>query len=688
MNSKTLFSTTGLLSIAVFLLFSVLIISLLPSVRIDLTEDNLYSLSDGTRNIVSSLDRPIELIFFYSDQATEDVPQIRSYANRVEELLEEIVLASNGNLSLRVVDPEPFSEDEDLATGFGIQSVPISQGGEEVYFGLVAVEDSGDEDVPMAARVSETMPLIRPDQEEFLEYEFMKLITRVENPDRQVVGLITELDIDGGFNPAFGQPTPAWMVMDIMRQLYEVRRVDIASGEIDEDIDILFIVHPEGLSDQMRYAIDQHVLRNGKAMVFLDPNAESMIERSQFGTRIPAGVSSDIPDLLSAWGVEYDSIKVLTDADLALRVMLGQGSRPIAHLGMLGIQRNGLTTEDVITSRLESINLASTGAIGPMEDAGTRFEPLIQSSNNAMLMDLGLFQDVDDPSVLFDEFESADQRFTIAARVSGAINTAFPDGAPVPEEAEGAEDDGQETAEDAGEEVADQEAEAAAGDDAASADEQVEVADSGDQDATEAEEADDEVVREHLVESAGDVNIILVADTDILSDRLWVQVAQFLGQRIPRPFANNGDFVINSLDNLSGGADLVSIRSRGRYSRPFTRVLDLQREADDRLRQEEAELLDTLSASEETLNELSQDEEGNPILQITPEVQQEIDRVNGEILETRRRLREVRFQLNADIERLGRNLMILNTFLVPFLLTVAALVLAYLRAQRRKQQAA
>jgi len=671
MNSKSLFSTTGLVSIAVFVLLSVLVISLLPPVRIDLTEDRLYSLSDGTRNIVSSLDKPIELIFFYSDQATRDVPQIRTYATRVQELLEEIVLASDGNLTLRLVDPEPFSEDEDLATGFGIQAVPITQGGEGVYFGLVAVEDVEDDSIPMVARTAETMPLIRPDQEEFLEYEFMKLITRVENPDRQVIGLITALDVDGGFNPAFGQPTPAWMVMDYMRQLYEVRRVDITSGEIDEDIDILFIVHPEGLSDDMRYAIDQHVLRNGKAMVFLDPNAESMIERNQFGTTIPAGVGSDMPDLLAAWGIQYDKLQVLTDADYALRVMLGQGSRPISHLGMLGVQRNGLTPDDIITSRLESINLASTGAISPAEGASTRFDPLLQSSSNAMLMNVGVFQDVDDPSVLFDEFESANQRFTIAARVSGVINTAFPDGPPVAEPA------------------VDEESVDAAEPDGAAADDADGAADEEEATADDAADTDApaEPAREHLTTSQGEVTLIVFADTDVLSDRLWVRVAQFLGQRIPQPFANNGDFVINSLDNLSGGADLVSIRSRGRYSRPFTRVLDLQREADDRLRQEEAELLDTLAASQETLNGLSQDEEGNPILQITPEVQQEIDRVNAEILDTRRRLRDVRFQLNADIERLGTNLKLINTILVPILLTVLMLVLAYLRAQRRKQQA-
>ena len=179
MNKKSLFSASGLILIAIFLLFSVLIISLVPSIRIDLTEDNLYSLSDGTKNIVSNLDQPVELIFFYSDSATEDVPQIRSYAIRVRELLREIVLASNGNLIFTEIDPEPFSEDEDLATAFGIQAVPLTQGGEGVYFGIVVAEAVEDSSVPPAARVSETMPLIRPDQEEFLEYEFMKLVTRV-----------------------------------------------------------------------------------------------------------------------------------------------------------------------------------------------------------------------------------------------------------------------------------------------------------------------------------------------------------------------------------------------------------------------------------------------------------------------------------------------------------------------------
>ena len=670
MNTKSLFSSAGLVVIAVALVFAVAIISLLPGWRIDLTEDNLYSLSDGTRNIVASLKHPIELMFFYSDSAIEDLPQIRSYGTRVQELLREIVIASNGRLSMSVIDPEPFSEDEDLATQYGVQAVPVNQGGEAIYFGLVVIQTDADGGGPVVVPVLETMPLIRPDQEQFLEYEFLKLITRVGNPDLPVVGLLTELDIDGGFNPIMGQATPPWMVMDFIRQLYEVRRVDIAADDIDVDIDLLMIVHPQDLSQQMLYAIDQHVMRGGKTMVFLDPSADSMVTRSPQGNLIPAGMSSDLPGLLAAWGIAYASDKVLTDSDLALRVRMGQNQQPEAHLGMLGVHRENLAGDDIITNRLETINFSSTGAIASAEDANTVFEPLIQSSTNAMLMDAGFLEDVSDPSILFDEFVSAQQSFVIAARVSGVIDSAFPDGRPVVEEAD------VEAVEET--DVEDSEVDESDSAEATEADASTGV------DEDPGAEREESPVAEHIASSNGEVNIVIFADTDMLSDRLWVQVAQFLGQRIPQPFANNGDIVINTLDNLSGSADLVSIRSRGTYSRPFTRVLNLQRKADDRLRIEESELLDRLTETEAALAELNQTEEGQLIGQITPEIQAEIDQFNAELLDTRRRLRDVQFQLSEDIEQLGSRLKAINTGLIPILLTLLLLGASYLRAQGRR----
>ena len=656
---KFLFSGTGLLTVAVALLVSVGLISALPSIRIDLTEDDLFSLADGTRNIVSGLEEPIELLFFYSESATEDQPQIRSYGTRVQELLREIVIASGGNLVLSIVDPEPFSEEEDLATQYGVQPVPVTQGGQGIYFGLVAVELDNEKDP--ALRASETMPLIRPDQEQFLEYEFMQLVTRVANPDLKVVGLLTTLDIDGGFDPMTGQATQQWMITDYIRQLYDLRRIETNTEIIEEDVDILMIVHPEGLSEQTLYAIDQHVMRGGETFVFLDPTADSMVSRSERGSMIPAGMRSDLPGLLEAWGVDYASDKVLTDNTLALRVQMGQGSRPVAHIGMIGANRTALAGDDIITRRLENLNLSSVGALAPRDGATTRFEPLIQSSSDAMLMNASLLEDVLDPSVLFDEFVSANERYTIAARVSGVISSAFPEGRPVSKDA----------AADASEE------EAEADDDNDSDEARIEKANS-----------DSATVEGHLTRTSGETNILLFADTDVLTDRLWVQVAQFMGQRIPQPYANNGDFVINALDNLSGGADLVSIRSRGRYSRPFERVVKLQREADDRLRTEEAALLERLAETEEQLAALNTDEGGQLLGQLTPEIQTEIDRFNAELLDTRRSLRDVQFQLTADIEALGSNLKWFNTAAIPMLLTVIALFMSLTRARRRRELAA
>ena len=656
---KFLFSGTGLLTVAVALLVSVGLISALPSIRIDLTEDDLFSLADGTRNIVTGLEEPIELLFFYSESATEDQPQIRSYGTRVQELLREIVIASGGNLVLSIVDPEPFSEEEDLATQYGVQPVPVTQGGQGIYFGLVAVELDNEKDP--ALRVSETMPLIRPDQEQFLEYEFMQLVTRVANPDLKVVGLLTTLDIDGGFDPMTGQATQQWMITDYIRQLYDLRRIETDTEIIEEDVDILMIVHPEGLSEQTLYAIDQHVMRGGETFVFLDPTADSMVSRSERGSMIPAGMRSDLPGLLEAWGVDYASDKVLTDNTLALRVQMGQGSRPVAHIGMIGANRTALAGDDIITRRLENLNLSSVGALAPRDGATTRFEPLIQSSSDAMLMNASLLEDVLDPSVLFDEFVSANERYTIAARVSGVISSAFPEGRPV-----------------SGNAAAD------------TSEEEIEADDDNDSGEARIEKAssDSDTMEAHLSQTSGETNILLFADTDVLTDRLWVQVAQFMGQRIPQPYANNGDFVINALDNLSGGADLVSIRSRGRYSRPFERVVKLQREADDRLRTEEAALLARLAETEEQLAALNTGEGGQLLGQLTPEIQTEIDRFNAELLDTRRSLRDVQFQLTADIEALGSNLKWFNTAAIPMLLTVLALFMSLTRARRRRELAA
>lgn len=638
MKHKAFYSPAGLAAIAVGLLIAIVLISNLPRLRIDLTQDNLYTLSDATRDIVANLERPIELRFFYSEEAASEVPQVRTYGMRVQEMLRELVIASDGNLSLEIIDPAPFSAEEDLATEFGIQPVPLAQGRESVYFGVVAADPATvtDED----RGVFDTIPLIRPDQEEFLEYEFARLITRVINPDPTIVGVITTLDIDGGFNPATNQATRPWAFMDTVRYMYDVRRLQDDTAQIDEDIDILLVVHPQELPEQTLYAIDQFVLRGGRAMVFVDPNSDTQTQIAMGGGGFRDNMASDMPDLLQAWGIDYDPTQVVTDRELALYVTLQQGQRPVAHYGMLGIQRSGFAN-DIVSGQLEVMNMSSVGALQPADGASTTFEPLIQTTDQTMLMGTGFFSEMGDPTLLIDEFVSEEQVRTLAARVSGRARSAFPDGLPVNDAAEDSAADTENSA-------ADEPASSAA---------------------------------QHLSESVGDIAVIVVADTDVLADRMWAQSQQVLGQRVINAFASNGDFVINALDNLSGTTALVNIRSRGRYARPFTRVLALQREADERLRAEETRLLQRLSETEQQLTALNQ--EG--ATSISPEQEAEIDRFLQLQLETRRELRDVQFQLNQEIDRLGTIIKTINTWLIPVLLIVGVLTASLMRSRRRRQ---
>ena len=645
MNSKTLFSATGLVLTGLFLIVSVAVISMIPRMRVDLTEDNLYTLAQGTRNIVSGLERPVELLFFYSEEATADVPQLRGYGIRVQELLEEMVIASAGKLSLRVIDPVPFSVEEDEAVEYGVQRVPLSQGGDQVFFGLVALDTTtlpaGGEEAG-AASVFKTIGLIRPDQEEFLEYEFSKLITQVANPEPPVLGFLSRLPIDGGVNTQTMTPTSPWMIMDSIRQLYDVRRVNPDVELIDADIDILLLVHPQNLSEQSLYAIDQFVLRGGRALVFVDPNADTQAQPGPDGVPVPReNQASDLPAMFSAWGVDYDPERVVADREFALMVNVGDATRPVQHYGMVGVQRGGFAN-DLISNGLQVMNFSSVGALSKKEGAMTNFEPLVQSSADSMLMEGEFFKALTDPTILMDEFSPSDMRYTIAARVSGNVRTAFPDGPP-PAPVE------QET------------------------------------DTPEEPPTAPVVLPAHLSESTGTMNVVIVADTDMLGDRLWVQIQNFLGQRVPQPFASNGDFIMNALDNLAGNSELVTIRSRGRYARPFLAVIELQRDADDRLRQEETELLANLRQTEQQITALNASREGSGP---SPEQQAEIDRFYDQQLETRRRLREVQLTLNREIESLGAKLKFINTALVPILLIMFVLMMGYLRRRRRESQVA
>ncbi|WP_300653766.1 Gldg family protein [Pseudomonas sp.] len=600
---KLMYSGAGLVLIALaFLAFNLFSSLSLTGARLDLTEQKLYTISSGTKQILAELDEPVELDFFYSDTATKDLPALRTYAKRVEEMLEAYQREAGGKLELNIIDPEPFSAEEDKAAEFGLQAIPLQQGGDSIYFGLAGKNAAGDVQV---------IPFFALDQEEFLEYEISRLLQSLAKPERPVVGVLSGLQINGGFDMASRRPTPPWMVMEEIRQLFQIESLKADVDLIPENVSVLLLVHPKQLPQQTLYAIDQFVLRGGKLLAFVDPFSEADTQAEMPGA-MALDQSSDLEPLFKAWGLRMLPDQVLGDGSYAMSVSMGQDRRPVRHAAWLSLPKNALDQEDISTAGLENLTVAAAGMLEPLEGAKTRFIPLIQSSQYAMPFDVKRFAMLQNPEELIRELQPTGERYSLAARIDGPAQSAYPDGI------EGRKDG---------------------------------------------------------LKQADNINLIVVADTDMLTDRMWVQVQDFFGQRIPQPWADNASFTINALDNLAGSEALISVRSRGRFTRPFEVVEALQREAETRYREKEQALQARLADTEQKLAALQQNDDPSKALELTPEQQATVRQFLQEKLKIRKELREVRYQLNADIEALGRTLKFVNIALMPLLLTLGVLAL-------------
>ena len=640
MKTNRLFSGVGLIVVAGIVLVSTVIFDrLFTNARIDLTENNLYTLSEGSRNVVAGLERPVDLFFFFSKTATKDALAWRNYAKQVRELLEEFELASEGNVRLHVIDPEPFSEEEDQAAEYGLEAVNLAVGADPVYFGMAVISGDGGE------LSREVVPFFQPDRQELLEYDIARMMYQASRVKKPKVGLISNLEINGGFDMMRRAPKEPWFVMKQLGQLFEISELRDDVQEIDADIDLLVVVHPKDLPLTTLFAIDQFVLRGGRLLVFVDPFSE----RDPMGAQQPgADLSSTLPKLFDAWGVVFDTTHFIGDYQLALQVSSEQGQAPFKHLAILQLTDANHGEKDITTGQLESLNFSSAGYLLPLEGATTTFKPLLLSSEYAMPLSVEKIATGKDPKDLAKGFNPTGEQYVLAARISGPVKSAFPDGVPVNE-----------------------------------GDGNTEAADESDIDKGESDK--EALNKEYLTESMNDIQVMVVADSDLLTDRLWVRVQAYFGQSIAQPFADNGSFFVNSVDALSGSSDLISIRSRGRFIRPFTVVQEMRHQAETAFREKEEQLQQQLVAAEQKLVALQnqRDDSGN-MLTLSPEQEAELTKFQDQKLTIRKQLREVQHQLNQDINNLDMWLKVINIALVPALLTLFAIGIAMYR--RRAQR--
>jgi ABC-type uncharacterized transport system involved in gliding motility auxiliary subunit len=595
----------GLLAI-LFLALTMLSNALLTGARLDLTQNRLYTLSPGTINLLASIEEPITLSFYFTEEASRDLPMVRNFARRVQELLDEMAQRSNGQLRVLRVDPRPFSEEEDLAARYGLDGIPVGRGDENLYLGVVGTN---------LLDGLEVLPFISPAREAFLEYELARMIHSLSRPEPPRVGLISGLPIEGGMDRQTGQQREPWAVYQQIEQLFDVARISPGASELPEAIEALVVIHPRGLSNDLLLSIDQFVLSGGRLLAFVDPWSESDpgAPGSDPMLAMTEAKDSNLAPLFEAWGLAFSTERFVADLGQALQVSLQQGRPPVRHPGIIGVSGEFMNRDDVTTGELNAVNLASAGFLELAEDSSLSLEPLFQSSPQSGLLEAERLRFLDDPGELAEEMGATGQRYALAARLAGRVGTAFPE---------------------------------------------------------QAERAD------------GEINAIVVADTDLLADRFWVQRQRFFGTVMLEPFANNGDFVVNAIDNLLGNADLISVRSRATSNRPFLLVDSLRREAEQSLRSTEQRLEAELAETERRLGELQQARGDADLAVLTAEQEAEIDRFISQRLEIRQRLRQVRRDLDRDIEALGSRVKALNIGLMPALVTLFALWLAW---QRRRQ---
>ncbi len=595
----------------------------LRGMRLDLTQNRLYTLSPGTKEVLAELKEPINLYFYFSrDAAAKQSPLLMPYAARVREFLEEIAARSGGKIRLRVIDPQPFSEDEDRAAEAGLQSLQAGTG-EPLYFGLAGTNSTDGR---------AEIPSFQPEREEFLEYDVAKLVHELATPKKPVIGLMSTLGLQGQFNPMTGQMSDPWPIMTQIEQLFTVRTLTTDIDHVDKDIDVLMLVHPKQLPQKTLYAIDQFVMRGGKMLLFVDPDSGADTSGQDPSNPLAGAManhSSDLEPLLSAWGISYDPTKGIGDLELGLEVRSSMQGPPTRHIGILGLRRGDMAQKDVVTASLDVINVATAGFLSARPGAKTTLEPLLQSSTSAAPIPAERFNALNDPATLRDGFKPTGIRYALAVRLTGPVASAFPNGPPPDQKPA------------AGPPIA------------------------------------------HLSKSVTPANIVVVADTDMLMDYMWVQTHELLGQRIAQAFANNGDFVANVLDNLSGSTALISIRGRATFTRPFERVEALRRRADDRLRSKSLELQSELQQTEAKLTELQSKRNDQASLMLTAEQEEELKRFTTEKARIRKELRETQRGLDVDINRLDTWLKVINIAIVPLAVAIAGVLILALRRRRK-----
>ena len=622
-----LYSAGGVLALLAVLVAANFIVSAF-NLRADLTDGDVYTLSPGTRQVLAKLEAPVKLRLYYS-QGSEAVPVgLKTFAKRVEDLLNEYKAAGGGKVVIEKFNPEPDSDAEDSAQLDGIEG-QLTNTGEKFYLGLsIAFLDQ-----------KAAIPVLAPDRERLLEYDITRGIAQVGESRKPVVGVMSALPVMGrSLDPIRKQqPMEAWVLIQELKKIFDVREVKLDAPKIADDIKVLLVIHPRNLSEETEYAIDQYVLRGGKLIAFVDPYAyfdQQPDFQNPFGGS-QAGQST-FYNLFKAWGIDVDMGKVVADLTFAS----GAGPRLLPTL--LSLNTQALNLDDVVTGQVGTLLYAFGGSFKGKPAEGLTQTVLAHTSKNAMPVDLIIATLSGEPSTR--GFQPTNEEMPLAIRLTGTFHTAFPQGKPKPflppraDRKKGAEDKKPAEAE------------------------------------------------PQLKQSKEENSVVLVADVDMLSDGAAVDIQEVFGQRVAIPRNGNLALALGLVEQFSGDSALITLRSRASFSRPLTVIREMEAQAQQQYLGKIKELEDSLNETQENLKKLQKSKAGITSTILTPEQQAELDNFRAKAAETRIALKELRKNLRVETDALEFWTKVVNIGLVPLLVAVAGLALAL--ARRRKMRLA
>jgi ABC-type uncharacterized transport system involved in gliding motility auxiliary subunit len=620
-TERWLYSIGGVIAVFVAVVAVNYILGLAPA-RIDLTEGRLYTLSDGTRRVLGKLEAPVK-IRYYFNQGDANVPvAMRVFAGRVEDLLNEMRAAANGKLVIEKLNPQPDSDAEDSANLDGVEAQDLPTG-DKFYLGMAV--SFADQKL--------ALPVLSPNRERLLEYDIARAIARVTTTTKPIVGVMSPLPVFGmPGNPMMmqmggGASEPQIFISELKRD-FELKRVSMDVDRIEDDIKTLVVIHPRGISEQAQFALDQFVLRGGKLVVFLDPYAYFDQMPGMGGQ---GGTSSNLDKLLKAWGYSLDPGKVVLD----MKYMAGSGPRAVPTV--IQLDAGAMSKDDVATSQLGTTLLAFTGAFSGKAADGLTESVLMHTSPIVKLVDGANAMARGEEAVR--GFQPENKELPIALRLTGKFKTAFPDGRPVPKEAEGKDAKPKPPAADFG---------------------------------------------PALKESQGEGTVVLVADSDMLNDGAAVQIQDIFGQKVAIPINGNLAFIQGLVEQMAGDSDLINVRSRATASRPFTVVKEMEAEAAQAYLGKIKQLEDSLQETRKKLESLQKTRApagGGAIL--SAEQQTEVENFRKRAADTRRELKDVRRELRSETEALEFWTKVVNIGAVPLLVALAGIAIAIVRRRRR-----